>query len=849
VDGVLEGGGGFGVGVAIDLDMVADVAVRLDLVGANSGGTWHSSIGVDQQILPGPYVFPTIALTDVAGIRMDAEGFQDEVVQGLELISRQDAADGGAQGNDSTFNPTISADGRFVAFISRASNLIPGGGVDVNGGRGGEDIFVFDRTTGSLELISRQGDADGGAQADNGSDRPTISADGRFVAFDSRATNLIPGGDDNTGSLELVSRKDDADGGAQGNDSSFSPTISADGRFVAFFSSATNLIPGGGSDANGGSYDAFVFDRTTGGLELVSRQDAADGGAQGNDSTSNPTISADGRFVAFSSQATNLVPGGGLDVNGTAKDVFVFDRATGGLELVSRQDAADGGAQGDGSSSRPTISADGRFVAFYSFATNLIPGGDVNGSAQDVFVFDRTTGGLELVSRQDDADGGTQGNGGSNDPTISADGRFVAFYSRATNLIPGGDDNGSNSDAFVFDRTTGGLKLVSSQGDADGGAQGNGGSSNPSISADGHFVAFQSIATNLIPGGAPDANGSGLDVFVHGPDTDDDGVLDGADNCQSIANGGQENNDGDALGDACDPDDDNDTVADGVDNCLFDANPLQEDNEPDGIGDICDPDDDNDGVLDAEPDNCLFTANPLQEDNELDGIGDICDPDDDNDGVLDAAPDNCLFTANPLQEDNESDGIGDICDPDDDNDTVADGVDNCPTVANLDQLQTGNNVGGAFGDACVDPSVVVPDNADVDPTSTVGAGTQINTGVTVEAGAEVGDNVLLNKGATVGEDTVVGDDAVLNQGVELGPNVTVGDNVTIGKNTIIGAGAVIGDNSQIGRDNIIEENADVGASCVGACPDPNVVTGKTVTITTGAVVPPGTTIPQGQTFP
>ncbi len=185
--------------------------------------------------------------------------------------------------------------------------------------------------------------------------------------------------------LELVSRQDAADGGVQGNLDSHNPSISADGRFVAFWSAATNLIPGGGPDANGNSADVFVFDRATGALELVSRQAAADGGAQGNNVSSESSINADGRFVAFHSIATNLIPGGGIDANGTSFDVFVFDRTTGALELVSRQAAADGGAQGNFASEEPSISADGRFVAFVSDATNLIPGGGPVANVGDDF--------------------------------------------------------------------------------------------------------------------------------------------------------------------------------------------------------------------------------------------------------------------------------------------------------------------------------------------------------------------------------------------------------------------------------------------------------------------------------
>jgi len=159
------------------------------------------------------------------------------------------------------------------------------------------------------------------------------------------------------------------------------------------------------------------------------------------------------------------------------------------------------------------------------------------------------------------------------------------------------------------------------------------------------------------------------------PDEDVDGVPDGTDNCPTVVNPDQADNDHDGLGDLCDPDDDNDTVLDGADNCPFIANTSQADNDHDGIGDACDPDDDNDGVLDGA-DNCPLVANADQADNDHDGLGDTCDPDDDNDGVLDGA-DNCPLVANASQADYDHDGLGDACDPDDDNDGVLDGADQC----------------------------------------------------------------------------------------------------------------------------------------------------------------------------
>jgi Tol biopolymer transport system component len=221
---------------------------------------------------------------------------------------------------------------------------------------------------------------------------------------------------------------------APANGGSWSPAISDDGRFVAFHSSARNLVRG---DTNRRD-DVLVYDRRDGQLTRVS---VASDGTEGNGHSWGPTISDDGRFAAFASRASNLVAN---DTN-DRDDVFVHDRQTG---VTARISVATSGEQGNGRSAMPAISADGRYVAFVSFADHLVPF-DTNGQA-DVFVHDRHTA---ETTRGSVATDGTEVNGESGYPAISADGRYVAFVSSADNLVPGVLD--SPPELFIHDRQTG----------------------------------------------------------------------------------------------------------------------------------------------------------------------------------------------------------------------------------------------------------------------------------------------------------------------------------------------------------------------------------------------------------
>ncbi|MBK7643742.1 MAG: PD40 domain-containing protein [Planctomycetes bacterium] len=322
-----------------------------------------------------------------------------------------------------------------------------------------------------------------GNQADGPSTSPALSYDGRFAAFESQAPNLVPGDTNNmrdifvvelaSGAIERVNL---ANSGAQANSLCTHPVLSGEGRFVAYHSSADSLVLG---DTNGTS-DVFLRDRWLGTTTLVS---ATPSGAAGNSLSSFASISLDGRYIAFSSLASDLVPG---DTNGTT-DVFVRDAVAGTTERVSVSSA---GAQGDGYSTFPAISGDGRFVVFQSFASDLVAG-DTNGES-DVFVHDRQAGTTERVSV---SSAGTQADGPSSNITISADGRFLAFQSAATNLVAS-DTNGTD-DVFLRDRLAGATTLVSV---SFGGGQGDQPCVTPVLSADGRCIAFVCLSEQLIAG-------------------------------------------------------------------------------------------------------------------------------------------------------------------------------------------------------------------------------------------------------------------------------------------------------------------------------------------------------------
>ena len=262
--------------------------------------------------------------------------------------------------------------------------------------------------------------------------------------------------------------------GVQGNDDSFNASLSADGRYIAFQSPATNLV----SPASSGN-QIFVRDRQAGATTLVS---VNAGGDQCDGYSSDPSISPDGRYVSFESWSTNLVS---PPTSNSYSQIFVHDRQTGANWLASK---GPGGSEGNANSEYSSISADGRYVAFYSDATNLVSPAT---SEQQIFVYDRQSDAVTQASVN--SSGEPANDLCLNAPGISADGRYVTFQSRATNLVT--PPTTFSFQVFLRDRQAGATTLVSMNAS---GVQGNSYSAFPSISGNGHYISFTSGATNLV---------------------------------------------------------------------------------------------------------------------------------------------------------------------------------------------------------------------------------------------------------------------------------------------------------------------------------------------------------------
>ncbi|MBX3465047.1 MAG: PD40 domain-containing protein [Planctomycetes bacterium] len=379
--------------------------------------------------------------------------------------ARVSVSSGGAEANDFNGHAAVSGNGRFVGFLSKAFNLVPG---DTNQK---EDVFVHDRQTRTTERVSL---TPAGGQFPDLSGKPSLSDDGSLVAFMGRLDD-----DDDiwvrdrvSGTTQPISQATPLSGRF------FDPMLSGDGRWVAFVNN------------NGESQQVYVYDRVLLSLELVSQSSA---GQPGNEPSFAPSISRNGRWVAFASNASNLVPN---DSNEKI-DVYLRDRQTGTTTRVS---LSAGGNEGDDDSIEAAIAADGRWVAFSSKAANLVPDDD-NGKS-DVFVVDTQTGAIQRASVNPQ---GGEVDKESWQPKLNADGSYVVFSSLSDDLVAG-DSNGKE-DVFRRDLVAGVTIRVSL---GIGSTNPNEFSTGPALASDAPVVAYTSKASNLVPSDSNDKE----DVFV-----------------------------------------------------------------------------------------------------------------------------------------------------------------------------------------------------------------------------------------------------------------------------------------------------------------------------------------------
>jgi Tol biopolymer transport system component len=405
----------------------------------------------------------------------------------VRVIERVNVASNGEQANAPTFYPAhVSDDGRYVTFQSEATNLVP------EDDDPGLDVYVRDRRTGTTRLVSTSA-RPGGGPGDGWSLVPDISGNGRFVAFVSDATDLVADDtngvrdafvrDLRTGRVERISVSSDE---TPADASTEAAAISGTGRYVAFVSYA-DLAPDPGTPVPGPRLGlVYVRDRRLGTTELASV--TSDGSRANSGASLDLAISSNGRYVGFSSEATNLAP---IDTNGARPSVFVHDRQTGTTEIVSNDtDATRLGAE----AFYPSLSANGHWVAF---STSTVPG-----MAGQVYLVDRRSGTTRQLTH---TPGGPPTFESSSTPDVSADGRWVTWWGTASDLVAG-DTNGV-ADVFLYDTRRATTTRLSVD---PHGAQTSGASFAPSISRHGEVVVFNSEAPELVQG---DTNGH-IDVFA-----------------------------------------------------------------------------------------------------------------------------------------------------------------------------------------------------------------------------------------------------------------------------------------------------------------------------------------------
>lgn len=414
--------------------------------------------------------------------------FCTQLVAAQEIITRISTTAEGSETNNHSFAPSISGNGRYIAFQSDATNLVAD---DTNGFT---DVFLYDRYTQQIKCVSRNIE---GKSANFKSNFPIISHDGHYVVFQSDASDLVANDtnqvrdifiyDVTQGTIKLISMDSQ---GMQGDGPSSFPVISADGHYIAFHSDATNLV----ADDTKTYTDIFLHDRIT---NETTRISVSSKGTQANNSSYGATISGDGRYIAYTSDARNLVTN---DTN-SKTDIFLYDRENATTQRISVDET---GIEANNVSYEPVLSLDGQWSTFVSRATNLVPDDNDTNQVEDVFLRNLTTGKTTRISINEQ---GQEGDNASFAPRISGNSRYIAFNSEANNLTT--DDENDTIDVFLYDSDTQHITNMTpfSQTFSNSSAS----YYPPAISDDGRFVAYESRALNLI---ASDLNES-ADIFVY----------------------------------------------------------------------------------------------------------------------------------------------------------------------------------------------------------------------------------------------------------------------------------------------------------------------------------------------
>jgi len=422
----------------------------------------------------------------------------------LQLVSI--SMDGGNNADDGSHAPAISASGRYVVFLSEASNLV------LDDDNGLLDVFVHDVWARTTTLVSQNYES---GPTNGEPSRPSISANGDYIVYSSDASNIVPDDDNEAsdvflynrqiGETELISVNSN---GEPGNKNSFArrPSVSENGRFVVFFSNSTNLAPEYNIEDDPETNHVYLRDRLSGTTTLISKNASNE---IGDGNSEYPTISADGSAIAFHSFASNLTTDG-QDTNFTS-DVFLYDIAK--KTIIRISNTPDGWA-GNDASDLAALSADGRRVAFISLADDLLmhPEDD-NNDTSDVFIYSVAD---RIIRRVSVSSLGEEGNAVSDNPSLSESGRYVAFYSFADNLIANDENECTDdtnkkrscTDVFRHDIETGETIRVSVSAL---GEEGNNDSSCSGITSDGQAIVFYSFATNLVI----DDENNIPDVFVY----------------------------------------------------------------------------------------------------------------------------------------------------------------------------------------------------------------------------------------------------------------------------------------------------------------------------------------------